>query len=162
MKHRIGQGVDAHQFENGSPLIIGGVSIPYTKGSKGHSDGDVLYHSIVDAILGALALGDIGEYFPPDDGRWENANSKIFLNHIQSLMKEKNYMIGNIDSTIILQNPQINPYILEMRKNIANILSIPVDSISVKATTTDKLGFIGTEDGLAAIAVVLLVETHVN
>ena len=162
MKHRIGQGVDVHQFENGAPLIIGGVSIPYTKGSKGHSDGDVLYHSIVDAILGALALGDIGEYFPSDDDRWENADSKIFLKHIQSLMKEKNYMIGNIDSTIILQNPQINPYILEMRKNIANILSIPVDSISVKATTTDKLGFIGTEDGLAAMAVVLLVETHVN
>ena len=162
MKHRIGQGVDAHQFENGSPLIIGGVSIPHTKGSKGHSDGDVLFHSIVDAILGALALGDIGEYFPSDDERWKNADSKIFLKHIQSIIKEKKYAIGNIDTTIILQNPQINPYILEMRNNIANVLSIPVSSISVKATTTDKLGFIGTEDGLAAIAVVLLVETHGN
>ena len=162
MNYRIGQGIDTHQLEEGAPRIIGGVLIPFHKGSQGHSDGDVLYHSIVDAILGALALGDIGEYFPSDDDRWENADSKIFLKHIQSLMKEKNYMIGNIDSTIILQNPQINPYILEMRKNIANILSIPVDSISVKATTTDKLGFIGTENGLAAIAVVLLVETHVN
>ena len=156
MKHRIGQGVDVHQFENGGPLIIGGVSIPYTKGSKGHSDGDVLYHSIVDAILGALALGDIGEYFPSDDERWENADSKIFLKRIQSLMKEKNYMIGNIDTTIILQNPQINPYILEMRKNIAHILSLDIDAVSVKSTTTDYLGVIGSGKGIAATAVVLL------
>ena len=162
MKLRIGQGVDVHQLLAGIPLIIGGVSIPYSKGSKGHSDGDVLYHAIVDAILGALALGDIGQYYPSDNKRWEDAPSRKFLKHTQYLMQEKGYAAVNIDATVILQEPHISSYISEMRKNISHVLSISLDAVSVKATTTDSLGFTGIGEGIAATAVALLAETDGN
>ena len=162
MKNRIGQGVDAHQLVAGSPLIIGGVSIPYYRGSKGHSDGDVLYHAIVDAILGALSLGDIGLHFPSDDERWKDVKSWKFLEQAQYLMKEKGFVAVNIDATIIIQEPRLSSYIEKMRENIASILSISIDSVSVKATTTDHLGFTGSGEGIAAMAIALLTETDEN
>ena len=162
MKNRIGQGIDVHQLVTGTPLIIGGVSIPFPKGSKGHSDGDVLYHAIVDAILGALTLGDIGQHFPSDDEQYRDADSHKFLNHVQFLMKKKGYVVGNIDATVIIQEQQISIYISEMCQNIALGLTISVDAVSVKATTTDLLGFTGTGEGVAATAVVLLLETDGN
>ena len=156
MPTRIGNGFDVHQLEAGTPLIIGGVSIPFHQGSRGHSDGDVLYHAIVDALLGSLALGDIGMHFPSDDARWKEANSGKFLDHAFKLVKEKGFIVENIDSIIILQKPALNPHILQMRKNIAQILSTDLNQISVKATTTDKLGYIGKGEGIAVSAVVLV------
>ena len=131
MTVRIGQGVDAHQLKEGTPLIIGGVSIPYSKGSKGHSDGDVLFHAIVDAILGTLALGDLGDHFPSDDKKWQNANSKLFLDHAYNLMIERGFHLGNLDATIILQQPKLISHIIEMRQNIASILHAEIDNISL-------------------------------
>ena len=162
LNNRIGQGVDVHQLVAGTPLIIGGVSIPFPNGSKGHSDGDILYHAIVDAILGALALGDIGQHFPSDDERWRDAPSRKFLEHAKHLMQEKGYTAVNIDATIILQTPELRSYISEMRENIARILSISIDAISIKATTTDHLGFTGTGDGITALAVILLSKVDGN
>ena len=162
MKYKIGQGIDVHQLVAGLPLIIGGVSIPYSKGSKGHSDGDVLYHSIVDAILGALALGDIGQHFPSDDERWKDTPSQKFLEHAQYLMLEKGYVTVNIDATVVIQEPRLLSYISAMRENIARVLSIAVDSVSVKSTTTDHMGLIGAGTALAATALVLLIETNGN
>ena len=156
MQYRIGNGIDIHQLEEGIPLIIGGVPISFQKGSKGHSDGDVLFHAIVDAILGSLSLGDIGKYFPSDNSKWKNADSRVFLEHVIKLINEKGYSVENIDATIILQEPIINPHILQMREGIASILSADLDQISVKATTTDKLGFIGKGEGIAATASVLI------
>ena len=156
MQYRIGNGIDSHQLEEGIPLVIGGVSIPFPKGSKGHSNGDVLFHAIVDAILGSLALGDIGKHFPSDNPRWKNADSRIFLEHACKLMGEKGYSVENIDAIIIIQEPIISPHILHMREKIASILSADLDQISVKATTTDKLGFIGKGEGIAATASVLI------
>ena len=156
MPTRIGNGFDVHQLEAGTPLIIGGVSIPYPKGSKGHSDGDVLFHAIVDALLGSLALGDIGMHFPSSDVRWKDTDSRNFLDYAFKQIKEKGYAVYNIDSVIILQKPALAPHILEMRKNIAQILSTDLDQISVKATTTDTLGYIGKGEGIAAAAVVLI------
>jgi len=153
---RIGNGFDVHQLEAGTPLIIGGVSIPFHKGSMGHSDGDVLLHAIVDALLGSLALGDIGTHFPSDDARWKDADSRKFLEHAYTLIKENGFSVENVDSVIILQIPAVAPYLLKMRKNIAQILSTDLDQISVKATTTDNLGYIGKGDGIAATAVVLI------
>ena len=160
--NRIGQGIDVHQLVAGSPLIIGGVYIPFPNGSKGHSDGDVLYHAIVDAILGALALGDIGKHFPSDDERWKDAPSRKFLEHAKYLMQKKEYMAVNIDATVILQAPELRSYISEMRKNVARFLSISIDAVSVKATTTDHLGFTGSGDGITAIAVALLTKKNGN
>ena len=162
MKNRIGQGVDVHQLVVGTPFIIGGVSIPFPNGSKGHSDGDVLYHAIVDAILGALALGDIGHYFPSDDERWRDVSSRKFLEHAKHLMQEKGYTAVNIDATVILQEPELRSYILEMRENIACVFSISIDAVSVKATTTDRLGFTGSGDGIVATAVALLTKKNGN
>ena len=156
MQYRIGNGIDIHQLEEGTPLIIGGVPISFQKGSKGHSDGDVLFHAIVDAILGSLSLGDIGKYFPSDNSKWKNAESRVFLEYVFKLINEKGYSVENIDATIILQEPIIYPHILQMREKIASILSTDLDQISVKATTTDKLGFIGKGEGLAATASVLI------
>ena len=160
MQNRIGYGIDAHRIEKGIPLIVGGVSIPFPKGSKGHSDGDVLFHAIVDAIFGSLALGDIGQHFPSDESRWENANSRKFLDHALSLMTEKGFSIVNVDVTIILQVPKLTSYILQMRKNLSDIFSADLDQISVKATTTDKMGFIGKGEGIAATAVVLILDNN--
>ena len=162
LKNRIGQGVDAHQLVAGTPLVIGGVSIPFPNGLKGHSDGDVLYHAIVDAILGALALGDIGQHFPSDDEQWRDTPSQKFLEHTKHLMQEKGYTAINIDATVILQTPELRSYFLEMRENIARILSISVDVVSVKATTTDRMGFTGSGEGIAAMSVALLTEKNGN
>ena len=156
MKNRIGQGFDVHKLKAGVPLIIGGVSIPHSKGSKGHSDGDVLFHAIVDALLGSLALGDIGKHFPSSDIAWKDGNSEIFLDYTFNLINERGYSIHNIDSVIILQEPVLAPYITQMRQNLSKVLSLKMDQISIKATTTDMLGFIGAGDGLAATATVLI------
>ena len=156
MPTRIGNGFDVHQLEAGTPLIVGGVSIPFHQGSRGHSDGDVLYHAIVDALLGSLALGDIGMHFPSDDVRWRDADSRKFLEHAFSLIKKIGYSVNNVDSVIILQKPSLAPHILGMRKNIAQILSTDLAQISVKATTTDNLGYIGKGEGIAATAAVLI------
>ena len=162
MVNKIGQGFDVHKLEVGTPLVIGGVSIPYDKGSIGHSDGDVLYHAIVDACLGAVAERDIGQHFPSSDSKWKNANSQQFMEKAKSIIISKGYSICNIDSTIILQKPRLTNYIIEMRKNISQIFSISIDDISVKATTTDDLGFIGSKKGIAAMAVVLISKSNAN
>ena len=156
MQYRIGNGIDTHRLEKGFPLIIGGVSIPFLKGSKGHSDGDVLFHAIVDAILGSLSLGDIGDHFPSDNPRWKNADSRLFLEHVSNLMDGKGYSVENVDATIILQEPVLSPHILLIRKNIAAVLLVGLEQISVKATTTDKLGFIGRGEGITAAVSVLI------
>ena len=162
MNNRIGQGVDVHKLDTGAPLMIGGVSIPNDKGSIGHSDGDVLYHAIVDACLGAMALGDIGQYFPSSEEKWKNMASKHFMLETYMLMKKKGYEICNIDSTIILQSPQINNHIIEMKKNISKIFSISINDISIKATTTDTLGFIGSGDGIAAMSIIMISNSNGN
>ena len=162
MNYRIGQGIDVHKLDTGSPLMIGGVSIPSDKGSIGHSDGDVLYHAIVDACLGAMALGDIGQYFPSSDEKWKNMASKHFMLETYMLMKKKGYEICNIDSTIILQSPQINNHIIEMKKNISKIFSNSTNDISIKATTTDTLGFIGSENGIAAMSIIMISNSNGN
>jgi len=156
MQYRIGSGIDFHQLEEGIPLIIGGITIPFLKGSKGHSDGDVLFHAVVDAILGALSMGDIGKHFPSDNPEWKDVDSQIFLQHARKLMINNGYTIENIDANIILQEPVLAPHILQIRKNTASILSVTLDQISVKATTTDKLGFIGKGEGVGATVAVLL------
>ena len=162
MQNRIGYGFDAHQLIAEIPFVIGGVSIPYSKGSKGHSDGDVLFHSIVDAILGSLALGDIGKHFPSSDARWKDANSRQFLEHAFKLITENGFSIENIDVTIILQEPSLSSYILQMRKNIAEILRVDLIQISVKATTTDNMGFIGKGQGIAVTSVILISKNREN
>jgi len=156
MQYLIGNGIDVHQLEKNIPLVIGGVSIPSSKGSRGHSDGDVLFHAIVDAILGSLALGDIGKHFPSDNPSWKNVESRIFLEHSYKLMDEKGYSVENIDATIILEEPALSPHILQMRENISTILSTDLNQISVKATTTDRLGFIGKGEGISATVSTLI------
>lgn len=155
---RTGFGYDVHRFFEGRKLIIGGIEIPFEKGLLGHSDADVLLHAICDAILGALALGDIGKHFPDSDPKYKDAESKKLLNHVFYLMRDFHYEIGNIDCTVLLQRPKLAPYISEMRKIIANILNVTVDQISIKATTTEGLGFVGREEGCAAYSTVLLLK----
>lgn len=158
---RIGQGFDVHQLGENRPLIIGGVTIPYEKGLIGHSDADVLLHTISDAILGALALGDIGRHFPDTDPAYKGADSAELLKIVWNLAKEKGYRLGNADATIIAQKPKMAPYIPQMRERIAELLETEIDRINVKATTTEKLGFTGREEGIAAMAVVCLVKNEV-
>ena len=153
---RIGHGYDIHQLVDSHPLVICGVNIESSVGSVGHSDGDVGYHAICDAILGALALGDLGTYFPSSDNKWAGANSNIFLQEVLKLMIAEQYEIINIDCTIILEYPHINQYIQNMRKNIAHTCKININKISVKATTTDKIGSIGRGEGIGASAMILL------
>lgn len=156
MSYRIGSGVDYHQLAEGRELWIGGVNIPHTKGSLGHSDADVLLHAICDAMLGALALGDIGVHFPDTNNEYKNIDSKILLQRTFELILQKGYVVVNIDSTLCLQAPKIAPYVSQMRTAIANILSLEIDDVSIKATTTEKMGFVGREEGLVAYATVLL------
>lgn len=156
MLYRIGSGVDFHQLKEGRDLWIGGVKIPHAKGALGHSDADVLLHAICDALLGALALGDIGHHFPDTDPAFKNIDSKILLKKCFDLINTKGYTVINIDSTLCLQSPKINPYILQMQKVIASIVKITTEDISIKATTTEKLGFVGREEGVIAYATVLL------
>ncbi|MQR93788.1 2-C-methyl-D-erythritol 2,4-cyclodiphosphate synthase [Fictibacillus phosphorivorans] len=153
---RIGQGFDVHAFSEGRPLIIGGVTIPYEKGLLGHSDADVLLHAITDALLGAAGEGDIGKHFPDTDPAYKDADSKRLLLDSWKLVERKGYVLGNIDCTIIAQKPKMLPYIEEMRGVIAGIFGVEVERINVKATTTEKLGFPGREEGIAAQAVVLI------
>ena len=156
MKLRVGIGYDVHRLEAGLPLRLGGVDIPHTKGALGHSDADTLIHAICDAMLGAASLGDIGTHFPDNSNEYEDIDSTILLRKTYELIKQKGYRIVNADTVVILQKPKINPFIQNMREIIAEILETDISSISIKATTTEKLGFTGREEGIAAHAVVLL------
>ena len=154
LKIRTGIGYDVHAFEAGNELILCGLKIPFNKSLKGHSDSDVVMHAITDAIYGAIAEGDIGTWFPPNDIKWKNSNSAVFLKHANSLLTKKGYVISNLDCTIICEEPKIQPYTQKMRINMENILQITKDQISIKATTTEKLGFTGRKDGIAAQAII--------
>lgn len=156
MAYRIGSGVDFHKLAEGRDLWIGGVQIPHHKGSLGHSDADVLLHAICDALLGALSLGDIGVHFPDTDAAYKNIDSKILLQKTARLIFDRGYKVVNVDSTLCLENPKIKPWIPQMQQVIAGILKITNDDVSVKATTTEQMGFAGREEGLMAYASVLL------
>lgn len=155
---RIGSGFDVHRLVPDRDLVIGGVLIPHDRGLLGHSDADVLLHALMDAILGALALGDIGKHFPPDDDAYLDADSKKLLAAVYALMKEEGYRLGNADLTIIAEKPKMAPHIPAMRETIAALLETDIKNVSVKATTTEKLGFTGRGEGIAATATVLLTE----
>lgn len=156
MQYRIGSGVDFHQMEEGRAFWLGGVQIPHHKGATGHSDADVLLHAICDALLGALCLGDIGKHFPNTDQAYFNIDSKILLQKTFALIRAKGFSVVNIDSTVCLENPKIMKYVPEMQNAIATILCITEEDISIKATTTEQMGFAGREEGLVAYATVLL------
>lgn len=153
---RVGIGYDVHKFEEGRKLIIGGVDILYERGLAGHSDADVLIHAIIDAICGALCIGDIGSLFPDTDNAYKDIDSMILLGKLKDKLKENKYKIGNIDSIIVAQEPKMRPYIDQMRQNIAKVLEISEKDVSVKATTTEKLGFEGRKEGISSQAVVLI------
>lgn len=156
MNLRIGHGFDTHALASGRRLVLGGVTIPWDRGLDGHSDADVLLHAICDAILGALALGDIGRHFPDTDLRWKGVDSRVLLRHVASLARERGFVVGNLDTTVIAQAPKISPHAAEMTANIAADLGCDPDCVSVKATTTERLGFAGRSEGIAALATVLL------
>ena len=156
MKFRIGYGFDVHALQEGRPFILGGIEIPSSFGPLGHSDADVLIHAICDALLGAAALGDIGKHFPDTSGEFKNIDSKILLQRVVTLLKEKNYSIGNIDATVILEKPKIAPHIEAMREALSKVMGIPIDDISIKATTNEKMGFIGRQEGVSAHAVAMI------
>jgi len=153
---RIGHGYDAHTFTDDCPLILGGVTIPYEKGLLAHSDGDAVIHALCDALLGAAALGDIGHFFPDTAEKFENIDSRILLRQVKTLIDEKNLSLVNMDITILAQAPKMSPYILGMRKNIAQDIESHLDNINIKASTTEQMGFIGRKEGIAVYAVVLL------
>jgi len=153
---RIGNGYDVHKLVIGRKLILGGIEIPYEKGLLGHSDADVLIHAIIDAILGALALGDIGQHFPDDDNKYLNIDSLVLLKKTKELMNEKNYKIGNLDSIIVAQRPKLKNYLNIMRKNISEVLDVDISKISIKATTEENLRFTGREEGIKSYCVVIL------
>jgi 2-C-methyl-D-erythritol 2,4-cyclodiphosphate synthase len=154
---RIGTGYDVHRLVEGRPLILGGISIPFEKGLLGHSDADVLLHAIIDALLGAAALGDIGLYFPDTDEKWRGADSRALLREVGSRVARQGYRVANIDATVALERPRLRPHIDAMRQCIATTLGMYVDEVSVKATTTEGLGFVGNGEGVAAYATCLLV-----
>ena len=156
MDFRIGNGYDVHQLAPGLPLVLGGVRIPHTKGCVAHSDGDVLIHALCDALLGALALGDIGHHFPDTSDEFAGIDSRILLSRVVTMVREAGWEIVNVDNTILAQQPKIAPHILPMRQALAEILGIPADCVSVKATTTERLGFTGREEGIAVQSVCLL------
>ena len=155
---RVGQGFDVHEFAEGRPLIIGGVTIPYEKGLIGHSDADVLLHTVTDAALGAIGEGDIGRHFPDTDPEFKDADSAKLLAYIWNIVEEKGYKLGNVDCTIIAQAPRMAPYITQMRDRIAQLLHAEPSQVNVKATTTEKLGFTGRGEGIAAQATILLIQ----
>ncbi|MEE7548639.1 2-C-methyl-D-erythritol 2,4-cyclodiphosphate synthase [Xanthomonas sp. Kuri4-1] len=156
LNFRIGQGYDVHAFGPGDQLMLGGVSVPHTQGVLAHSDGDVVLHALCDALLGALALGDIGQHFPPSDPRWKGADSAQFLQHCDGLLRERGWRVGNADITVICERPKVGPHARAMRERLAQLLEVALDCVSVKATTSEKLGFTGRGEGIAAQAVVLL------
>ena len=156
MKIRVGMGYDVHQLREGIDFWLGGIKIPHTHGSYGHSDADVLIHVICDALLGAANLRDIGYHFSDKDPKYKSIDSKILLKNVVDLLAEKGYRIGNIDTTICLQEPKINPHVPEMKKVLAKVMGIDEDDISIKATTTEQLGFVGRKEGVSAYAVALI------
>ena len=153
---RVGHGYDVHRLTGGRKLILGGVEVPHTLGLLGHSDADVLTHAVMDALLGAAALGDIGRHFPDTDPAYAGADSLVLLDHVMALLAEKGWKVGNVDATILAQKPKLAPYIPQMRDNLAARLGVPPDRVNVKATTEERLGFTGAEEGIAAHAVCLL------
>ena len=156
MEFRIGNGYDVHQLAEGLPLVLGGVKVPHTKGCVAHSDGDVLIHALCDALLGALALGDIGQHFPDTSDEFAGIDSKLLLARVAEMIRSRGWEIVNIDSTLLAQKPKIAPFVPQMRLALAEVLGMAVDTISIKATTTERLGFVGREEGIAAQAVCLL------
>ena len=156
MNIRIGNGYDIHRLTPERPLILGGITIPHRLGLLGHSDADVLTHAIMDALLGALSLGDIGHYFPPSDPQWKGADSLVLLAQVQQLISDQGWSISNIDSTIVAEQPKLKPHLKAMRDRLGAILNLSSDRISIKATTNEKLGPVGQEEGICAYAVVLL------
>ncbi len=156
---RVGQGFDAHRFKPDAKLVLGGVTIPYEQGLEAHSDGDVLIHALCDALLGALALGDIGQHFPDNSDQFKGIDSRILLRRVVELIQEKNHQLVNADMTIIAQAPKMAGHLPAMRKNLAEDLRTSIDNVSIKATTTEKMGFTGRGEGIAAQAVVLLQAT---
>ena len=153
---RVGQGFDVHQLVEGRPLILGGIDIPYEKGLLGHSDADVLLHTVADACLGAIAEGDIGKHFPDTDPEFKNADSAKLLSHVWKLVKDRGFELGNIDCTIIAQKPKMAPHIEKMRARIAELLEADISLVNVKATTTEQLGFTGRQEGIASQATILI------
>lgn len=162
LNFRTGFGFDVHTFAEGRKLILGGVLIPAGKGLEGHSDADVLLHAICDAMLGALALGDIGMHFPNTDEKWKDADSSLLLKKVNELIKSNGYELGNLDCVLALETPKISPYVNQIRKRISEILNSDIDQISVKATTTEKLGFVGRSEGVVSFANVLLLKRESN
>lgn len=156
MEFRVGNGYDVHQLADGFPLVLGGVKIPHTKGCVAHSDGDVLIHAICDALLGALALGDIGQHFPDTSDAYAGIDSRILLERVNGMIRDRGWKIVNIDGTLLAQKPKIAPFVPQMRQALADVLALDVDAVSVKATTTEHLGFVGREEGIAAQATCLL------
>ena len=156
MDFRIGNGYDVHQLAEGLPLVLGGVEIPHTKGCVAHSDGDVLIHALCDALLGALALGDIEQHFPDTSDDYKGIDSKILLARVVEMIRDKGWTVVNVDVTLLAQKPKIAPFVPRMRQTLADVLGLSVDCVSVKATTTERLGFVGREEGLAAYASCLL------
>ena len=153
---RIGQGYDIHQLEEGRDFWLGGIKIPHTHGAKGHSDADVVCHSLCDALLGAAGLRNIGYHFSDKDPRWKGVDSKILLEKSLQMVRDKGYEVGNVDVTIVLQQPKINPYIDEMKRCLASVMAIDADQISIKATTSEYMGFVGREEGILALAVAMI------
>ncbi|MGL4882909.1 MAG: 2-C-methyl-D-erythritol 2,4-cyclodiphosphate synthase [Waterburya sp.] len=156
MNIRIGNGYDIHQLVSDRPLILGGVNIPHSLGLLGHSDADVLTHAIMDALLGALGMGDIGHYFPPSDPKWQGADSLVLLQQVTTMIQSQGWQIGNIDSTVVAEQPKLKPHLKAMRSKLAQVLGVTMEQISIKATTNEKLGAVGREEGICAYAVVLL------
>lgn len=156
-KIRIGQGMDVHAFEEGEFVTLAGIQIPHTQGLKAHSDGDVVLHALCDALLGALALGDIGQHFPDTDPEFKGADSRKLLKHVYQLILDRGYVLANADMTVACERPKLAKYNLDMRQSVADVLDVDVSQISIKATTTEKLGFTGRQEGILATATVLLV-----
>lgn len=156
MNFRVGFGYDSHRLAEGRPLILGGVTIPYHLGCDGHSDADVLLHTICDALLGAAALGDIGLHFPDTDAAWKGADSKMLLAHVMALLHDRGWKVGNVDCTVVLEQPKLKPHAQAMRVAIAALLAVPLDAVSVKASTNERMGFVGREEGVCAYAVALI------
>jgi 2-C-methyl-D-erythritol 2,4-cyclodiphosphate synthase len=156
MDFRVGNGYDVHQLAEGLPLVLGGVKIPHTKGCVAHSDGDVLIHALCDALLGALALGDIGQHFPDTSDDYKGIDSKILLARVVAMISDKGWSVVNVDVTLLAQKPKIAPFVPRMRQALADVMGLSVDRVSVKATTTERLGFVGREEGVAAYATCLL------
>jgi 2-C-methyl-D-erythritol 2,4-cyclodiphosphate synthase len=153
---RIGIGYDVHAFGPGDHVVLGGVRIPHAHGLRAHSDGDVLIHALADALLGALALGDIGQHFPPDDPQWKNADSRLLLRTVLALLNERGWRVINVDAVVVCEQPKLLPHVPAMRANLAEDLRVALDAVSVKGTTSERLGFTGRGEGIAAQAVVLL------